>query len=57
MTELMRRREPFYRTAADVVIDVEGRKRSVMAIDLALQFAEELGLADDLVRRIERKRP
>lgn len=56
MTELMRRREPFYRAAADVVIDVEGNKRSIMAIDLALQFSEELGLDADLVRRIERKR-
>lgn len=56
MADLMRRREPFYRAAADVVVDVEGNKRSIMAIDLALQFADELGLDDELVRRIEHKR-
>lgn len=55
--ELMRRREPFYAEAADVVIDVEGRKRSVMAIDLALRFADDLGLDDELVERIAAKRP
>lgn len=54
--ELMHRREPFYRRAADVEIDVEDQKRSLMAIDLAIRFAGELGLDDDLVARIAAKR-
>lgn len=48
MSELMRAREPFYARAADVVIDVEGRKRSRLARELALQFADELGLDNEL---------
>lgn len=54
--EIMRRREPFYERAADVVVDVEGRKRSIMALDLALQFAPELGLDDELVQILRKKR-
>lgn len=54
--EVMREREPFYARAADVVIDVEGRKRSHMACDLALQFSAELGLDADLVATIQAKR-
>ncbi|MFN8125999.1 MAG: shikimate kinase [Candidatus Nanopelagicales bacterium] len=46
--EIMRRREPFYARAADVIIDVEDRKRSRLARELALQFADELGLDDEL---------
>lgn len=54
--DLMRRREPFYREAADVVLDVEGRKRSAMALQLALQFATELNLSDELVASLRTRR-
>lgn len=54
--EIMRRREPFYAEAADLIVDVEGRKRSTMALDLALQFAGDLGLDDDLVAVLHKKR-
>lgn len=54
--EVMHRRVPFYEAAADVIIDVDGRKRSQLAVDLALGFAEPLGLDPDLVAKIARKR-
>ncbi len=53
--QIMRSREPFYKRAADVIVDVEGRKRSAMAMELAMQFADVLGLDDELVARIQRK--
>lgn len=54
--EIMRRRLPFYEAAADQVIDVESTKRSVMALDLALRYADELGLSPDLVQELRAKR-
>ncbi len=56
LADLMRNRAPFYERAADLVIDVEDYKRSVMALDLALRYARELGLADDLVDVLRAKR-
>ncbi len=53
--EVMRRREPLYARAADVVIDVEGRKRSRLARELALRFAPELGLDNELRATLREK--
>lgn len=53
--DIMRRRLPFYEAAADHVIDVESRKRSEMALDLALRYATDLGLSPDLVRALREK--
>lgn len=52
---MMARRQPWYESAADVIIDVEGRKRSHIAVELALQFAAELGLDPALVADISAK--
>lgn len=54
--EIMRRRLPFYEAAADHVIDVDASKRSVMALDLALRYADDLALSPDLVRTLQAKR-
>ncbi len=53
--EIMRRREPMYARAADVVIDVEGQKRSRLARELALRFADDLGLDDELRATLRKK--
>lgn len=54
--QIMRGREPFYAAAADVIIDVEGRKRSRLALDLALRFSSELDLDAETVAAITAKR-
>ncbi|MCW8915812.1 MAG: shikimate kinase [Magnetovibrio sp.] len=40
--ELMNRRLPFYEKAADVVIDIEGKKRPEIAEEIVTMFKEEL---------------
>ncbi len=54
--DIMRRRLPFYEQAADHVVDIESHKRSVMALDLAVRYADDLGLSPDLVQALREKR-
>jgi len=39
--EVMRRRLPFYKQAADMVLDIEGKKRKSLAKKLAKKFADK----------------
>lgn len=40
--EIMNRRLPFYQKAADIVIDIEGKKRTEIAESIAKMFKDEL---------------